>query len=264
MVKDIHFFNLDESLLDTGTQLCVIDKRNPAHVLLKLPLDRVELLQNHWKRHQLPISYNGASYFLSPEILSQIEAMAPGIKLTDIGISKREIVSAADLENNLHRVQFMLDNVKHIKARDSHIAILAQRGRSADILLDRLESSLRSALSMSIRKVYYVNELDELRRRNILLEHLTGYKVRDERFIGVSQSLYKDVYYYDVDERHIEGIKGIQGVYIDYLSNTEKPLAKKIDKAVNTGGYALHTNLITNNTANPFVSETVRLKAHGL
>ena len=97
------------------------------------------------------------------------------------------------------------------------------------------------------------------RKANILLEHVVGFHIKEDRFVPLKQDRYDKVYFYDDEPNNIFVTNDIQQLLDEYLINTEEEVYNRIVKTIKEKQPILYNNLITNNSLNRFKTTEVKL-----
>ena len=123
------------------------------------------------------------------------------------------------------------DNIRHIiEDNNCDIGILSARysDDKDKLLLTTLEKELED-VGLKIDKFYYVgdyykpvsdNKVSQ-KKADILLEHLTGFHIENDKFVPLKQDKYNKVYFYDDEPMNIDVANNIQDSFDGYLENTD-------------------------------------------
>ena len=263
----IHFFDLDGTLWSVNTNAWVIDKRKPGVPLLKLKESELKLiLAGVYINEEVYFEYNGEIYWVGKKLFARIKKLRPNIEMEDLGISFYEKLNPKYYDN----MKFFKENIRHlIDDKNTDIGILSARfnDEKDKNLLNSLKKELED-IGLSISKFFYVGDFYapnintklSTRKANILLEHLVGFHIQDDRFIPLKQDLYREVYFYDDEPSNIDVANNVQEFLNGYLINTEEEVYNRIIKNIKEKHSALYTNLITNNSLNRFKTTEIKLK----
>lgn len=262
-MNKFHFFDLDYTLWKTNSKLAVIDKEHPENVLFRIDPIYIPMMKTYWKKYDLCVHYNGKEYWLNENLWEEIQKINKKLKIGDIGISNREFTDGEVIDNQKHKVEYLLNNLNHLKNDHSaEIGLLTARTnkKAHKELLKDLKDSVYRKLRKNISKIYFVNDLEDVandnltasRKAKILLEHLIGYKIRRNRFIELEQTTYDDIHFYDDNEKNIEAAKNLQLLFEKCLKNTDPMLKNDIIERVKHTELKTTTYLITNNEIEPF------------
>lgn len=266
MNNAIHFFDLDGTLWLVKTNAWVINKKKPNSPIFKLKNSELKLiLAGVYLNDELPIDYNGKKYWISQKLFDRILLYKPNIDIDDLGISFFEKINPEYYDN----VKFYKENIRHLIGKEGFdIGILSARfsDDKDKKILNILKTELEN-VGLSIDKFYYVgdhyyptiNESVNIRKSNILLEHLVGFHINKDRFVPLKQDLYKDVYFYDDEPNNIFSANAIQKLLNGYLENTDTEVFNRIIKNIKEKHPVLHTNLVTNNSLNRFKTTVTKL-----
>ena len=112
-----------------------------------------------------------------------------------------------------------------------------------------------------MKKVYFVNDIDENnksditsnRKAKILLEHLIGYKIKNNKFTTLKQEVYERVHFYDDNKDNVEQANALQFLFEKLLVRTSKELKMEILERIKRNDLFYIVNEITSNKLNPFL-----------
>ena len=84
--------------------------------------------------------------------------------------------------------------------------------------------------------MYFVNNIDNkddsditcFRKAKIILEFLTGYKIKSNRFSDLKQETYNNINFYDDDYKNVEAVQNLQFVLEKLLVRTDSVVKKEI------------------------------------
>jgi len=117
-----------------------------------------------------------------------------------------------------------------------------------------------------ITKIYFVSETIRLgwkdsvvyNKNKVLLEHMIGLTIEDEKFIPIKKDSYDKVYFYDDQINNFMSINQLQE-YFDFLvRNSDDDCVDFINNRLSKN-IELSNNLISNNEENPFKTNILRL-----
>lgn len=267
MNNTIHFFDLDGTLWSVRTNAWIIDKRKPGVPILKLMDSELKLiLSGVYINEEVYIEYNDQTYWIGKKLFDRIKNIK-NIRMEDMGLSYYEKIDPKFYDN----MKFFKNNIRHLVDNDEKVDIGILSARFSDDkdknLLNSLKKELEN-LGLKIDKFYYVGDFYypnvnlkmSTRKANVLLEHLVGFHIREDRFVPLKQDLYHQVYFYDDEPNNIFVANDIQQLFDDYLINTEEEVYNRIIKNIKEKQSVLYTNLITNNALNRF--KTTEIKLH--
>lgn len=265
-INEIHFFDLDHTLWETPYHIWVIDKKEPYKYILKLtPLEFSNIENGFYKHFNFEIKYNGKSFFISKDLYEKIQKIKK-INIIDLGISFRELHEEEFINNNPMYINWQYIN-HLINRKDIHIALLT--GRYKQEKYEKLLNKLRIILKergLEIFKIYFVGELknsDSVIANNkakIILEHLTGLKIEDQRFVEKLQDDYTDIHFYDDLWLNFNKMNNLNNLFYKTLENTKtnKVLYDRIVDRLKENDLNLINYLVSSNELNWF--ETYELK----
>jgi hypothetical protein len=268
--REIHFFDLDGTLITVDSKIWIIDIDRPGVPLLRI--DKREfsfIVSGLYKKDDLQINYNDQKYFISKELFNKIQKKKI-IDISKLGISFVEWYNEEYL--NKKKITILLPNILHLVDKDVEIGIITGRfnRKLHTKLLNELRLRLKDA-GLSFQKIYFVSDRTRIlhddsisvRKTEILLEHLVGVKIKENKFIPFQQDPYDKVYFYDNEIRNIHYAKDIQNMLNKLLLNTDDKLFKLITERIKNNDLTLFTNYVTGNELNRFDTQKIVLTEPG-
>lgn len=266
MNKIIHFFDLDDTLWSIETKVWVIFKDKPNTPIIKLNTIQLdEILNGVYKKEDNMIEYNGNTYWISDEMFDRIKKRKSTTKIEDLGISFIEDTNPM----YFNKIKIYIDNIRHLVGKNEDIGILSSRYsiENDHKLLNTLKEEL-SKYDLEICKFYYTSDYYNTKNTNkknidkmkILLEHLVGFHIFENRFVPIKQDLYQEVHFYDDEFQNINVANDIQHYFEEYLKDTEDEVFNKIKGRIKLVKPILYTHIITNNRINRFKTNKIELK----
>lgn len=268
MLKELCLFDLDNTLWYIKSDIWVIDKNKPYEPIIKIDPIQFSLIKSGiYIKDDILIEYNNERFYISRDMMERIQRKAKNIRLGNLGISYSEYFD--DNIINKQDVQLLLNNIKHLIGKDIEIGVLTARSdrKKHANLLNKLRLKLQE-YGLEISKIYFVSEsirsigfFDKViyDKNKVLLEHLIGLTIEDNRFLPIKKEAYDRVYFYDDIKSNILNTNNLQE-YFDYLvRNSESEVVEYINTRLSNATPTLVTNLITNNELNPFEINTVKL-----
>ena len=266
MNKILHLFDLDGTLWSVKNNAWIIKKDTPNKPILKLAQGELTLiLSGVYLNDEIDINYNGKKYWISEKLFKKIKKIKPNIEKDDLGLSFYEHIDSKYFDN----LKIYKENIRHLINVDNvDVGILSARfSHEKDRhLLMSLKKELND-IGINIDKFYYVGDYFlpnvnmniNVRKANILLEHIVGFHIEKDKFVPIIQDLYEEVHFYDDEPHNIFVANDIQEMLDDYLKNTEDEVFRKIIHNIKTNKPTLYNNLITNNSLNRFKTTKVIL-----
>lgn len=267
MSKEIAFFDLDNTLWYIKSFIWVIDKNKPAIPILKIsPIEFALIKSGIYVKDDILLEYNGEQFFISKDMMDRILRKKKNIRMRDLGISYAEHFDDEIL--NKKEVTFLLDNIKHLIDKDIEIGILTARSdrKKHANLLNKLRVKL-SEYGLEISKIYFVSETIKLSGLNdnvsydknkVILEHLIGLTIEDDKFIPIKKEYYDKIYFYDDIKSNFLNINKMQEYFDFLIRNSDDDCVEFIKNRISMG-LILVNCLITNNEENPFDTSIIKL-----
>jgi len=268
-LKEIAFFDLDNTLWYVKSNAWVILKDKPSKPLMKIGNLEFTLIKNGVN---IPdgniIEFNNEKYHVSNDFVERLQRRKKGVKLRDVGISYAEYFDEDIL--NKKEVTFLLDNIKHLIGTDVELGLLTARtDRSKHAgLLNKLRVKIEE-YGFEISKIYFVEDrlkfigsTDKVAydKNKILLEHLIGLEIQDDKFIPMKKDAYNRVYFYDDVKQNFLTVNSMQEYFQHLMLNSEDEVVDYIKNRLKTQTLLLMNNLITNNEVNPFETKIIKLR----
>jgi len=268
-LKEIAFFDLDNTLWYVKSNAWVILKDKPSKPLMKIGNLEFTLIKNGV---YIPdgniIEFNNEKYHVSNDFVERLQRRKKGVKLRDVGISYAEYFDEDIL--NKKEVTFLLDNIKHLIGTDVELGLLTARtDRSKHAgLLNKLRVKIEE-YGFEISKIYFVEDrlkfigsTDKVAydKNKILLEHLIGLEIQDDKFIPMKKDAYNRVYFYDDVKQNFLTVNSMQEYFQHLMLNSEDEVVDYIKNRLKTQTLLLMNNLITNNEVNPFETKIIKLR----
>lgn len=267
MNKEIAYFDLDGCLWNIkNDNVWVIDKDKPYKPVIILDNLEFSLIQSgKFRKDDLKLDYNGNTYFISKSLFERIKKKSGSENIERFGISfiprvRKEILDKRELD-------ILTKNIEHLRYNKFvDIGLLTARSnqRNHVELINKLRLELKK-IGIEISKIFFTgNSMDDSNYRKkkifVLLEHLIGLKIKENKFISVKQDWYKKVGFYDDDAVNIDYANDIQTFLEDLLKNTDDEIFKIIMDRIDTQNLTLETYLVTDNDVNRFKKKTTVLK----
>jgi hypothetical protein len=263
MEKSLHLFDLDYTLWKIDAKLAVIDKNDPKNIIFRIPAEEVNFMKDFYKPFNLKVSYNGYDWYLNEKTWNKIKNLKKGLELKDIGISFREYNDSEILENQIQKTDYLLENLNHLKNNHIEIGFVTARSskknhkKNLETLIEKIERKLHT----NVNKIYFVNDIDNnnnsdttsYRKAKIVLEYLTGFKIKGNKFIDLKQTKFNNISFYDDEVKNIDAVQNIQRNLERFLIRTDLEVKKTIIESLKTNKICYKTYLITQNKIEPFI-----------
>lgn len=268
MDKEIAFFDLDNTLWYIKSDIWVINKNNPSVPILKIsPVEFALIKSGIYINDNICIDYNNERFFISRDMMDRILRKSKNIRFGDIGISYAEFFDDDIL--NKKNVQLLLNNIKHLIGKNVEIGVLTARSdrKKHSNLLNKLRIKLKE-YGLEINKIYFVSESIRMvgyndkvtyDKNKILMEHLIGLTIENNKFLPIKKDCYNKIYFYDDLKSNIMSANNLQDYFDFLIRNSESEVIEFISNRLENNKLLLITNLITNNEVNPFETKIIKL-----
>jgi hypothetical protein len=270
MSKEIAFFDLDNTLWYIKSDIWIIDKNKPSVPILKIsPIEFALIRSGIYVDDDILIEYNNEKFYISKDMMERILRKSKNVRLVNLGISYSEFFDDDIL--NKKDVQLLLNNIKHLIGKNIEIGLLTARSdrKKHGTLLNKLRLKLKE-YGLEIDKIYFVSESIRITghqdrvfydKNKVLLSHLIGLTIDNDRFIPVKKDAYNKVYFYDDVKSNTANLNNLQD-YFDFLvRNSDPECIEFINNRLENNELILVNNLITNNEVNPFETNVIKLKS---
>lgn len=267
MNREIHMFDLDGTLWNIESEIWIIDKEKPYKPVIKITELEFSLIKNGiYKKDNIPLDYNGNLFFISKKLWDKIYKRKKSENINRFGISFKKQKTKEDINNS--KITFLLDNISHLKGKKLDIGLLTARPNlkiHSDVV-NELRLKLKD-MDISLDKIYftgdkfmhYHDDKYSIKKVYILLEHLIGFKIKNNRFVPLRQEWYNNVHFYDDLKLNIDYANDVQIFLNELLEKTDDELLKIIIDRINSNEIILKNYLITNNDVNKFKIDTVKI-----
>lgn len=263
-----HIFDI-ETLIKIEAKPWIVNKNNPNNPLLKITKSDFNLYKNGlYKKQGNKIEYNGKIYWLPTDIYNKLKVIAKNQKIgmDDIAISLQEFINKDIIDELEFNINY--DSILHLKNKNEDIYLICSNNskrnfqKLIDILIDKLKYE-----GIAIKDFYYINETfyntnsDEIlfKKGLICLEHLIGYKIKDDKFINEEISKYSKLNFYDNDFDTLKITDEINSYLKTILNKTDSGLKDVIKEQVKDYKPSFIANKITSNKYNKFTTSEIQI-----
>lgn len=265
-MKEIHWFDLDNTLWKTNAKWWLLDKNNPTNPIFRITQLEAQLILNgKYVSDSNQIYYNGFTGWLSNELLTKIK-QKKNIELENIGISFREYQDEKLIVNQASDLFVYIDRLKNIKTNKINL-LTARANKSAHTsLINKLEESLNK-INIKLNDIVFVSDPSCVhnygstseKKLQCIIESLIGYKI-DTGFSPMLCDSYDICHFYDDEDLNIDECKNINK-RIEYLLTLTQPwLKERILNNLKFSEKKLYLNLVTTNEMNPFETSIIDIK----
>lgn len=269
MNKEIHFFDLDGTLWKIHSDIWVVDKEKPYKPVIKISSSEFSLIKNGiYKNDDIPLEFNGSKFFISKNLWAKISKRSRSENKERFGISFNNFYDKKEL--NKSQVDYLMDNISHLRGKKNiSIGLLTARSnmKTHSDVVNKLRLELKN-MGIHLDKLYFVGdkfkvEHDDkasLKKVYVLLEHLIGFKIKNNRFVPLRQDWFNKVHFYDDHKMNIDYANDCQRILNDLIKNTDDEIHNIIIERINTNDLLLYNYLVTNNEVNRFEMNVVDLQ----
>lgn len=271
-MNEIYFIDLDDTLISNPAKWWIIDKNNPSKYLLRIDKLEAQLILNgFYKNTNLSIYYNGLSGYISEELYNKILKKKSNIKLEDIGISFREYLDPALLEQQIESIVFKINTFNELKGKTINLLTARSNKKAHKSILEHLNEKLKQ-YDIVLDKEYFVSDPSIInssgsigeKKLYVLLEHLLGYKINNNKIEPILTSKFDTVNFYDDEESNLEVCLEIKNVLKQLLKNSEAFMLDKIKNRISLNELKINFYLISTNEMNPFKLHEILLDSRDL
>ena len=265
--EQIHWFDLDLSLINSNAKWWILDRNNPIKPLLKITqYDGNLIVAGFYKKDNLSFKYNGVEAWLSKEIWNEIQKINNSIKLDDLGISWREFQSDELIEKQITEMVVYINNIKHLSNTKDIVNLLTARGNKSahkniiaelNVQLSKINIKINDEIFVSDPTSCTIIGTSAYKKCMTILESIVGYKIKNNEFIPIQCDSYKIANFYDDEDTNITECLSINKRLSDMLKNTAEWLKAEIITHIKMIKPELNINYVCSNELNPF--ETTNL-----
>ena len=263
----IHFFDIDDTLLNINNKVWIIDKERSDEPIIKIDKHEMRKIINGFYRiNGVKITYCGDSYYLPESLIEKINKKRK-LKPERLGFSYIEFFDKEYI--NSRDTELLLNNIKHIKPNDK-ICILADYSNKKDYekILNTLRLYIKEKTGNNIWKIFFVsdnyrtkNSLNsDINMINILSEHALGLKIRDNSFVSVREDFSNNIQYYSSDFKNIDTVSFINAYISEIIRNTDDETLNYVYERLRNNKITVTSNLVTNNQENRFKTTQYTIK----
>ena len=267
--ETLHWFDLDGTLWDTNAKWWIVDKKNPASYILRIPSYEGSLvLSGHYSSNGHKIYYNGLNGWLSQEMWNKIY-QKKNIDINDVGISFREFSDIELIEKQAENLIFYIDRIKHLAGTKDIINLLTARSnrKTHDALVNKLHANLEPH-NIYINDAVFVNDPTHVKfvgtiadkKLITILQSIIGYQINSKEILPIVIDKYDNTYFYDDDENNIDTCKEINKLLKKLLENTVPWLKQHIIEDLHTRKPKLYLEQVTTNELNPFIETIINIE----
>lgn len=263
-----HIFDIDV-LLTTDSKPWIINKNNPSEPLIKLSKSDFNLIRNGvYKSQGNKIEFNDRTYWLPTNLFNKLKVIAKNKKIgiDDMAISLREFLNSDIIKDIKYDINY--DSIAHLKNKNEDIYLVCSHNteRNFKSVIDKLIEELTEE-GIKIKNFYYINETfsnvnsDEVifKKTLLCLQHLVGYKSKNDKFIDESITKYDKLYFYDDNFDTLKMTDEINSALKIILFKTDEGLKDVIKEDINDSKGELIVNKITSNKYNKFTTSNVKI-----
>ena len=268
-MRKSHFFDID-TILDVNCKVWIVDKGNPGSPIMKISESDFNLVKSGiYKSQRCDIKVGSKTYWFSEDLLSELKAKCKKLNrdISKVAFSmqeymNRDVIDTLDYDINI-------ENIRHLKNTSDDIYIICSKNTKTNYerIIKKIESLLKES-GLSIKKYYFVSETfysrdqDAISRKKValLLEHLIGLKVEDDRFVQDEAEKYDEVGFYDDEPVSIKLAKECNSLLNFLLENSDSQTKLRVKEILKAGEHILCVNEVSHNKVNKFSSSRVKLE----
>lgn len=252
-MKRIHIINL-LSVINVKYKIEIFNKNKPYKILLKLPFSDYELLKSGWQKYHKQIFYNGNKFWLHPNIMTKLKITSND--LSQIGLR---------ISNNEQKKYKINTSILKLIPRNEQIVFIVEESNLFSIknyIIDEIENELKNK-GYNIFQFKTLQEYYEkgLITAQVLLEYLTGHKIKNDKFIETPVTQFNKVNYYDSDPDILNYMSNLDELLKKYYDSSDKDIKTDIysDLKYSESNYYLTLYQILPNKKNLVKKESIKL-----
>lgn len=256
----IIFLDLDDTLLDRNTTYRIVNRKDQTKVYKELDESVTPLLTGIWRKYKLPVKSMGKDYWLSELVWNQIKAKHKNLELEDLSIL------IEDQGFKLKEESDFTDMLKHMANVDGEIRLFANMHlENKEDYLQKVQELVLKITQKEVSKVHYLDDVQQdstnpvMMKLRIMLEAMTGHKIKMNRFTSTVGAGSPTVRYYNSDKGNVKQMSTIQDVLEALLKRTEGAVQLTIKGQLEQRPAELQLCLITPNVLKPFQTSRIKL-----
>jgi len=263
-----HIFDID-TLINVDSQPWIVNKNDPNQPLMRISKSDYNLFKNGVYRKQgNKIEYNGRVYWLPNEVFEKLKVIAKNkrIGMDDFAISLKEFLN----EDLIDELDFTInwESISNLKNKNEDIYILCSNntkkyyGKPIQKLLEKLKWE-----GINIKDFYYINETFYNQKTDYIvfkkalinLQHLTGYKIENDKFIDKEVTKYSKLNFYDNSFDTLKMTEEINS-YLKYvLKKSDIGIKQVVKEGIDYDKPEFIVNKITGNKYNNVIQKSVKI-----
>ena len=263
-----HFFDITTAI-QSNSKVWIISKMNPNYPVIKLTESDFNLIKKGiFRGNGYELSINNKKYWLPEELSDEIKIKCKKLNIEpkDLTFSMKEFMSPEIIDNLEYKI--WKEHFLNLKNTNDDIYIICSKNtkNSYKTQIEKFENFLLE-LGLKVKDYYYLSETfynrdeDEIayKKSILLLEHLIGLKIEDNKFINQETTQYDNISYYDDERKSISLSKRINDV-LKVINDNSEDLIKSQIKSKLDNTKSLYVNEVTFNKANLFIQTEVEIK----
>jgi len=201
-----HFFDID-CLLKVNQKAWIVDKLNPNKPIMKISPEDFNLFESGiYQKLGHKIDFNGKRFYLDTDTYNKlrVKIKKSGVNLGNLGISLQEFLNPDIIGGLDYKINYQILEPLKNSEDDIYIILSKQTRASYTKMLEKLQDAFRE-FGVNVKRYYFVTETfysqkrDEVKyaKLKILAQHMTGYKIEENKFIDKEVEEYRQVNYWD-------------------------------------------------------------------
>lgn len=263
-----HFLELD-IILRMESKPWIVDKSNP-----NIPIARIEphdfnlFKSGIYKSQKNKINFNGKIFWLPTSFMNslKIKSKVHNIDISNLGISMQEFMNPEIIENIPFEMNMEIFRSMVNKNDDIYIICSKNTKRNFEKVISKLESEMYK-MGLKVKNYYYISETfynkreDEIshNKSKLLLQHLIGLKSDGNKFINEEIQSYKEVFFYDDNQKTIQFCRDVNKLLESMFINSDKEIKLKIKDTIRKNDLILIIKEWTHNLSNKWKDHQIEI-----
>ncbi len=261
-----HFFDLD-TLINIDSKPWIITKNDPSKPIMKISRSDFNLIKNGlYRSHNNKVDFNGNIFWLPNDLMGKlmVRIKRDNLNLSELAISLREFIDEEYI--NQAEVEYDLRVISKLKNSLDDVYIICPREtkKTHQVVIDGLESKL-AEFGVNVKMFYHISETFydqtsdgiEYKKMRLFVQHLLGYKTKDDVIIDEEITRYDALTYYGNDKTTLSYADKINQVTRVCVNKSEEAMKSVVKEDLLEYKPIFNVNFITDNQYNKVVVKSV-------
>lgn len=241
------------TIVDLRPKIALFDK-NSSEVLMLLDYSELGMLKSVYKKFNHPINFK-ENFWLSDAQFKELSKIGYEEKLDQIGLkvdyNDTEIVLYNNVLNQIDRNYPIVLFEELVGNQQENIAILTK-------IKEKLEN--KGFTIFQTRSITANIEVGNA-TANLILEFLTGHKIKNDKFVLLDVTQFDNIFYYDNNANRSLYLRNINEILELRLQVSNPQIANNIRGYVNNSNIMLSINTVSTNEVNLISTLNIKVTA---